>query len=81
MNALCRSHRTSKYSREVVRTVAAREGVDETDLPPLYDAIDPDALDALLASVGTEDPDRASVDFEYAGHRVVVSGDRTVTVE
>lgn len=79
MNAICRSHSTPKYSKKVLRAVAAREGVDETDLPPLYDAVDPEALDTLLASVQTDG--QASVDFEYAGHSVVVSDDRTVSVE
>jgi hypothetical protein len=81
MNAVCRSRPATEYSSAVVSAVAAHDGVDETDLPPLYDAIDPDALDALLASVQDSGSGRASVDFEYAGHRIVVTEDRTVTVE
>jgi len=81
MTAVCRSHTRPQYVRDVLRVVAAHRGVDETELPPLYDAIDPDALDALLASVRTDGPERASVRFEYAGHRITVSDDRTVTID
>jgi len=81
MNAVCGSRSIPQYSSEVVSAVAAHEGVDETELPPLYDVIDPDALDALLSSVQTGGSDQASVDFEYAGYRVVVFEDRTVVIE
>jgi hypothetical protein len=64
-----------------VSAVAARDGVDETDLPPLYDAVDPDALDALLGSVRTDGPDEVSVGFEYAGYTVVVSEDGAISLE
>jgi len=81
MNVICRSRSPPQYSTAVVSAVAAHDGVDETDLPPLYDAVDPDALDALLASVQRAGPDKASVTFEYAGHTVVVSDDGTVSIE
>jgi hypothetical protein len=81
MNAVCSSQPNPQYATAVVSAVAAHDGVDETDLPPLYDAVDPDALDALLGSVRTDGPDEASVSFEYAGHTVVVSDDGTVLLE
>jgi len=70
-----------QYSEAVVSAVAARDGVDETELPPLYDAVDPEALDVLLASTRGDGPGRASVEFEYADYSVVVFDDRTVSVE
>jgi hypothetical protein len=81
MNAVCSSRSTAQHSTAVIRAVAAHDGVDETELPPLYDAVDPDALDALLASTRADGPGQASVTFEYAGHTVVVSGDGTVSLE
>ena len=64
-------------SLEVVGAVAARDGRDPTDLEvPLYEAIDPDALDALLESSrarGSEPPLR--VGFSYHGYDVTVSSD------
>lgn len=65
-------------SVRVVEAVARSAGVDETALPPLYDALDADALDALVADA----PDGLTrVAFTYAGHRVVVDGDGRVDVE
>ncbi|MFW5937794.1 MAG: HalOD1 output domain-containing protein [Halanaeroarchaeum sp.] len=67
----------TKPSIAVVEAVAAVTGRDPTSLPRLYDAIDPDALDALL------DGDVApslQVRFEYAGVRVVVERDRVIRV-
>lgn len=60
-------------SEQLVRAVAASEGVDPVALEtPLYEAIDPDALDRLFRSTNT---DRAGgrVEFSYHGYRVVVS--------
>ena len=47
--------------------IAARNGHEVVDLPPLYDAVDPDALTTVL-----ESPAAVTVCFEYAGHRVVI---------
>lgn len=60
----------------VVRAVAEAEGRDPTDLPPLGEAIDPDALETLLAeSSGT-----VRISFEYAGHIVEAGSDGSVRV-
>jgi hypothetical protein len=56
-------------SEAVVAAVADRAGVDRTDLPPLFEAVDPDALDALFA-----DRRPGRVAFEYAGYEVTVCG-------
>lgn len=65
----------STPSTAVVEAVAAASGraavpsPDSTDpLPPLFDAIDPDALDTLVASAGTD----VTVSFQYAGYAVVI---------
>lgn len=53
----------------VVEAVADAERVDPLDLtPPLADAVDPDALDAVLRS-GT-----SRVSFEYHGYEITVGG-------
>lgn len=68
-------------STEVVTTVAEANGVEPTELPPLYYAVDPDALDQLF-----QPPVRGSgraageVRFTFAGCEVVVDGDARVTV-
>lgn len=62
-------------SEAVVATVANRDGSDPVDLPPLYDAVDPDALDAIF-----RDGRPGRVTFEYAGYEVTVCGRDQVTV-
>lgn len=64
-------------SERVVREVAAKTGTDPLALPPLYEAIDPDALDALFTS---SDGNSLQVEFEYAGRHVVVDGSGQVGV-
>jgi len=55
----------------IVRAVAAAEDADPCALGPLGDVVDPDALENLLGG-----PDSAAhVTFNYAGHRIVVTGD------
>jgi len=64
-------------SMTVLAAVARRTGVDVADLEaPLYEAIDPDALDRLLQH-GAD----VTVTFEYSGYRVSIDGEGTVAVE
>lgn len=55
-------------SMAVVDLVAAATGTDPLELDPLYNAIDPDVLDALC----TSSEGFSSLEFEYAAHTVVV---------
>lgn len=66
-----------KPSHAVVEAVSAAEGVNPLDLErPLYRDVDPDALDALFQ----DDSSVSSVQFDYHGYEVVVSGEGTVSV-
>ncbi|MFB6202232.1 MAG: HalOD1 output domain-containing protein [Halorhabdus sp.] len=68
---------TEPASSRVINAVAQKVDVAPEDLsPPLYDAIDPDALDALVASSSTD----LRVTFEYHGYEVRVTGDGGVSV-
>jgi len=70
---------TQTLGRRVVERVARAEGVDPLDLnAPLYDAIDPDALETLFRPDGA--PTGGRLAFEYCGHTVVVSGDGSVSL-
>lgn len=60
----------------VTRRVAEEKNVDALDLPPLFDAVDPDALNALIATMG-----EGEVTFDYAGRTVTVAADGTVRVD
>jgi hypothetical protein len=60
----------------VVRAVSAATETPPDKLPPLYQAIDPDALDVVFDHSDTE----GAVEFQYAGRTVTVFADRTVNV-
>ncbi len=49
---------------EIVDRVAKMEEQDPLDLPPLYDSVDPDALDRLSES--------SKIQFEYIGYKITV---------
>lgn len=61
-------------SERVVNAVAAYSNTDPMVLPPLYESIDADALNALLRSNGAN----CTVIFEYGGYEVTVNSDRKV---
>lgn len=63
-------------SEDVIQVVAAARDVDATDLEPLYNVVDPDALDSLLSC----SDDSVEISFEYAGCEVTVTSD-AVTVD
>lgn len=59
---------------EVLGVASDRE---PTEIEPLYDVLDPDALDTLLADGSAE----TTVKFEAGGFHVTVTGDGVVIVE
>ncbi|MFC6719084.1 HalOD1 output domain-containing protein [Natrialbaceae archaeon GCM10025810] len=63
----------------VVSAVAEAANVDMLELPPLYESIDPEALNDLFTARG--DTAVEQVTFEYAGYHVSVQGNGEVTVE
>lgn len=64
-------------STAVVEEVAEREGVHPAELEnPLYDVIDPDALDTVFQAA----PQDMSVEFMYLRYRIAVHGDGHIDV-
>lgn len=64
-------------SEAVIRAVAAAAGVDPVELtPPLYDVVDPEALDALVENGS----DSIRISFTYGHHEVSVESGPTVIV-
>ncbi|WP_254810545.1 HalOD1 output domain-containing protein [Natronosalvus amylolyticus] len=57
---------------EIVERVAEIEEQDSLDLPPLYDSVDPDALDRLAES--------SKIQFEYLGYNITVDSG-TITID
>lgn len=70
-------------SLRVVETVANAEGVDPTELePPLYDAVDPNAINDLFAATTAPNASRnGRLTFRYRGYDVTVRSDGTVSLE
>ncbi|MEA5389576.1 HalOD1 output domain-containing protein [Haloarculaceae archaeon H-GB2-1] len=70
-------------SLAVVTALAAHEGVDPTRLePPLYDVIDPDALDELFTGFeGNPSEPPAVVTFRYGDCVVEVTSDGSVAIQ
>lgn len=66
----------SSVSTRVVEAVAEYSETDVLDLPPLYDSIDPDALEKLIPGMT-----KGKVSFVYADQRVTVDSRGTITVE
>lgn len=66
-------------SEQVVSAVAAACDIDPLELPPLYDVIDPDALDRLFEHGAlAEGNSIGRVTFTMAGCEVVVHSDGAV---
>lgn len=65
---------------KVVQRVAAVTDQEVTQLPALYDAIDPEALDSLIKFVATRSS-ALEIRFTYAEQRVIIDGRGAVSVE
>lgn len=72
---------SARPSVAVVEAVAAATERDPRDLPVLHDAVDADALDALLDGGESNSRSAVRVEFDYAGVSVDVDSDDGVTIE
>ena len=68
-------------SLEIIEQIASLEETDPMALPPLYDAIDPEALDSL-SQPSASDGARAgaTVRFTYCGYDVCIGADGDIVV-
>ncbi len=64
-------------SHTIITEIARLEGCDPIDLPPLYEAVDPDGLDSAIESVSDSD---LSIEFLYNGYYVTVMGDGSIEI-
>lgn len=82
METCNREHQSVKesLSYDVIRAVAGFKDTEPQTLqPPLYDAIDPEALDNLFGNV--KESAREKISFTYSGCRITVAEDETVHVQ
>lgn len=72
---------TPSICHRIVRNVASTNGVEPTELEPLYHTVDPEHLEGVLAD-GTLDDETlpGKVAFPYEGCYVEITGDGTVEV-
>lgn len=77
-----RSNAHGSLVSRIVEKVADSEGVDPTELqPPLYEVIEPDALNAVFADAESDvSREDGRVEFTYCGYQVVVRSDGQVSV-
>ena len=72
---------TTAPSIAVIELVAIASDREPTGLEPLYEVLDPDALDALVGSNGSNRVGNGTtVSFEFAGQSVTVNGGGGVMV-
>ena len=67
-------------STAVIESVGEATGRDPDSLPPLYEAIESDALDQLLEGARDRDGGRTRVVFDWAGVTLVVESDGSIEV-
>lgn len=68
-------------TQAVVRAMSTETRTDPLELPPLYPAVDPDALDALFgAPAGSSARPSCTVVFEYDGREIRVNGTGTIQI-
>lgn len=71
-----------RLSSTVIDAVADHEGIDPMTLePPLYEAIDPDAIDSLFPrDANGRSPSSGRLSFSYNDYRITVTSDGDVQV-
>lgn len=65
----------------VIETIAEICDTDPLEMPPLYNAIDPEALDKLLISAAEAGDQAIELSFAYNGFTVVLLSNGLVYVE
>jgi hypothetical protein len=65
-------------SAAVTEYISAMTGREQTDFPPLYETVDPEALDSLVGASARSSP--VSVSFEYVGHSITVRSDGELVI-
>ena len=56
----------------VVEKIANAEGVGEYDIAPLFESVDPDALETIFDDA--ESAEHVTVEFEHCGYQITIDG-------
>ncbi|WP_459808182.1 HalOD1 output domain-containing protein [Halopiger thermotolerans] len=65
----------TSLSEAIVLGIAEQKEIPPPEMPPLYETIDPEALDTLF-----RDRDSGHLSFEYAGYTVVIRGREPIVI-
>lgn len=72
---------TDSVTETIVMAVAGHEGTSPTALDPLYDVVDPDALEGITRSVATRStPGNAEITIRYHGYTVSIHSHGVVEI-
>lgn len=74
-------NQTPSLTMAVVETVAKESGQDPTELAPIHEHIDTDALDALFSTTEEGVRENISLSFEYEGFEVAVEGRDDINIQ
>jgi hypothetical protein len=74
-----RTDENKSVTEAIVTQVAISTDRDIIELPPLYETVDPEALETLIHTSSANEA-ALSVTFNYAGQRITIGPDRTVHV-
>lgn len=66
---------SASASEQLLTQIAEKRETDVVDLPPLYNTIDPEKLDAVVQSL-----DDGQASFTYAGFDVTVTSEGEITI-
>lgn len=69
------SESTNHVAERVIQRVSDASGRTALEIPPLYNAVDPEALERLVKTMSD-----GVVSFHYAGHEVTVDSDGEIQV-
>lgn len=66
---------TAPISEQVVQRMERATGLNPGEMPPLYDSIDPDALDTLVTRMAD-----GEIRFRYIDHWIVITSSGDVQI-
>lgn len=64
----------------IVQAVADRRGIEPSELPPLYEWVDPEALTRLFDRPAHRSVGGCQIVFTYAGHTITVERDDGLSI-
>lgn len=79
---LCRDRPVEKPpSESIVTAISEREGTPPTELNPLHEVVDVDALNSIFGARSDGTPrEVGSVSFQYCGYHVTIFGDGQIVL-